>query len=317
MFLLFLLSLLVIDPSSAAYNNNVATARSCTSSSVGQAKRSAAAAKSEQRARDRQVVMRPYCKACHRPVATCLCSELPASPIATAQTDIIIVQHPREFRKRTVSTVPLLQLVLQNVRLVVGESLSEAADMIAATNKYQHRLLLFPGKHAQSLEEYSSTLLQTYQPDDDDKHSSSPNKKKILLILVDGTWSQAKRMVRDSSPQILAQCTRVQLPTVLIDSTTTTSTARHRIYHAIRREPHATCTSTLEAVAMALPWLEQQQQQRHDNATAAVTHLYAALQKLVTVQVQYTSTRHHGPKRQRPGHMRKSLCKNRQAAINT
>ena len=50
------------------------------------------------------------------------------------------------------------------------------------------------------------------------RESSSPlhnikkkNNNKILLILVDGTWSQAKRMLRHSSRQIIERCQRVQL----------------------------------------------------------------------------------------------------------
>ena len=69
-------------------------------------------------------------------------------------TDILILQHPMEFRQRnSVSTVPLLSLVLQNVRVVVGESLhhDDVATAISSTN-YAHRLLLFPGEGAIALD---------------------------------------------------------------------------------------------------------------------------------------------------------------------
>ena len=73
-----------------------------------------------------------------------------------------------------------------------------------------------------------------------DRDSNNNN----LLIVIDGTWSEAKRMVRDS-PFLTQECQSVQFSSEALS-----------IYHALRREPEDHCLSTLEACAQALLLLE-------------------------------------------------------------
>ena len=51
---------------------------------------------------------RQYCPGCQRPLPQCLCDHLPASRIRL-DTDVLVLQHPVEFRRKTISTVPLLK----------------------------------------------------------------------------------------------------------------------------------------------------------------------------------------------------------------
>ena len=67
--------------------------------------------------------------------------------------------------------------------------------------------------------------------------------RKWLLVLIDGTWAQAKRMVRDSPH--LSEFTQVCF-----------QDAAHSAFDAVRREPDEHCVSTLEACVRALRLLE-------------------------------------------------------------
>ena len=54
---------------------------------------------------------RSYCSRCHRPTPTCLCHALPLQriPLSSLNLRLLILQHPREARKRKrTSTVPLI-----------------------------------------------------------------------------------------------------------------------------------------------------------------------------------------------------------------
>ena len=73
----------------------------------------------ERRAMSRLSESRPLCERCVRPPSVCVCDVLPASPIAT-RTSVLVLQHPNEFRRKHFSTTPLLPLSLSNVRVKVG-----------------------------------------------------------------------------------------------------------------------------------------------------------------------------------------------------
>ncbi|CAB9526987.1 DTW domain-containing protein 2 [Seminavis robusta] len=206
-------------------------------------------AKGERRAGERAAQLRPVCRHCARPGSLCLCHVLPEDKIATS-TNILILQHPNERRKKNLSTVPLLRLVLKNVQVIVGytfdaEAIEPVRDLLARGRK---PLLLYPREDALSLEEMpTSALIQrTTPPLEDGTHDSTDRMNNDnLLILVDGTWTEAKRMVRDS-PDLVRHCQPVQF-----------SSAGSSIYDALRREPEEHCLSTLEACVQALQYLEE------------------------------------------------------------
>lgn len=243
-----------------------------------QAKIASSSAKAERRARDRQAEGRPVCQRCHRSILQCVCDALPSLRIPTA-TRVLIVQHPREFRKKSVSTVPLLSLVLENIQVVVGKSLSlDVPNIRDAVSEGYDLALLFPGKEAIALD---APVNEGRAAVDVDRRLNGGSVQKIIpanvtttkimLILVDGTWSQAGRMIRNS-PEVVNICQRVQF----------TSTSGS-IYHVIRREPKHHCISTLEACSRALELLEP----NNPNVTVASKHLDDALQKLVNLQLNY------------------------------
>jgi len=138
--------------------------------------------------------------------------------------------------------------------------------------------------------------LKSPSTDDGSSSSSSSSRdhiqqqqqqKKNTLVLIDGTWSEAKRIIR-RSPEVLEGCQMVQFafdddeedndgniegarngddddddnddltsswPTTS-KSSSDTSTNSRSIYHAMRKEPEEHCLSTLEACGEALKILE-------------------------------------------------------------
>jgi DTW domain-containing protein YfiP len=95
-------------------------------------------------------------------------------------------------------------------------------------------------------------------------------EKKALLVMIDGTWSQARHLLRHS-PTMAAACTHVKF-----------EAEREAIIGALRREPERHCTSTLEACARMLRVVEPTPQ-----AEAAAAHMEATLRAMVEAQNQF------------------------------
>jgi DTW domain-containing protein YfiP/GNAT superfamily N-acetyltransferase len=238
-------------------------------------------AKGERRADERAAQRRSACGACSRPELLCVCDVLPDQKLRT-NTRILILQHPNERRKKNLSTVPLLRLVLENVQVIVGYEFE--AEQIAAIKgfiaKGQKPLFLYPSPDAVSLDnaddadEWSLSEMATKSTSDEQLLlENMPNKlgNSNLLIIIDGTWTEAKRMVRES-PSLLQHCQTVQFTS---DATS--------IYDAVRKEPEAHCLSTLEACAKALELLEPKNGGTDDDSDIAMTtkYLHAVLQSHV------------------------------------
>jgi len=115
---------------------------------------------------------------------------------------------------------------------------------------------------------------------DNDNDGNNDINNSTLLVLIDGTWTQAARMARNS-PELLDVCQQVQFEkTANVDGDDTSMS----IYDAIRKEPDSHCLSTLEACSKALGYLEEP-----ETAKLVSHHLHAALQSLVDIQLRYTS----------------------------
>ena len=107
----------------------------------------------DRRCPDRSIVegteiWRDYCSGCQRPEPQCLCDHLPPERIGL-ETRVLIVQHPVEFRRKTISTVPLLKLVLRHCRVLVGRYFDDDARLEYIMNDALFEqglrpLLLFP-----------------------------------------------------------------------------------------------------------------------------------------------------------------------------
>tara|TARA_B110000208_G_scaffold182092_1_gene233476 strand:- start:1854 stop:2981 length:1128 start_codon:yes stop_codon:yes gene_type:complete len=197
---------------------------------------------------------RSLCTRCSRPPVVCICAALPASTIAI-ETRVVIVQHPREARKRIVGSVPLIQLVLGAactvvVSDVVRFGLDEALDEALGEKGSGRTVLLFPGATSTPLDaggasSTSSTTTSSSSSGVVAAVAAAPATSGIAtLLLVDGTWRQANKMVR-SSGDCLDMIPRVMFAGE-VDG----------MFGDLRKEPRKHCVSTLEAAAQALRCLE-------------------------------------------------------------
>jgi len=156
--------------------------------------------------------MRERCLRCRRPVSVCYCATLPSIP---TRTRVILLQHPRE-RDMPIGTARMAALALPNAKLHVGYTWDGRVVPADA-------ILLYPGEGAKNI-------------------LTEPPPEPVTLVVVDGTWSQAKVLVRDN-PVLNA------LPRYAFAAP---ELSRYRI----RKEPRAEYCSTIEALMHVLGVLE-------------------------------------------------------------
>ena len=166
---------------------------------------------------------RSRCYGCYRPVDRCFCDQIPR---IDNQTDVLIIQHMRE-RFHPFNTARILRRSLLNSRLVVDHvnCLETALSQLTLSNEVG---LLYPGSGARLLEELGN------------------DERPKQLVVLDGTWHQTKTLFRDI-PQLQ------RLPKYRLAPT-------HPSRYGLRREPHVSFLSTLEATVAALRCLEPETQ---------------------------------------------------------
>lgn len=160
---------------------------------------------------------RLVCARCARPQTHCLCALIPS---LESRSRVLILQHPGEVG-HAMNTAGLAALGLSGAKLLVGERFAQTDWELPG---YESRLL-FPGAHAQILEEGVPVAPGPY-----------------LLIVLDGTWRHARKLLHDNPG--LAQLARFALPD--------TMPARYRIRHADTQG----ALSTIEALTYALNIVE-------------------------------------------------------------
>ena len=94
---------------------------------------------------------RTICSRCSKPDAVCICAALPSEPISTT-TNVLVLRHEAERKRKKISTVPLIGLCLAKCKVV--ERAHEAIPFIhdAIADGYTP-IFLFPGKEALLLDE--------------------------------------------------------------------------------------------------------------------------------------------------------------------
>jgi len=163
--------------------------------------------------------VRPTCPRCRRPRAFCLC--LPGEPLPS-RSRVVILQHPREARL-AICSARMTRLALQNAELHRGVRFADhprVRELLADPGT----ALLFPGEGARDAAEAAGRPPRT-------------------LLVIDGTWLQAERMLRDN-PGLAA------LPRLAVAPDLPSG------YGDLRREPGPEHLPTIEAVALALGALE-------------------------------------------------------------
>jgi DTW domain-containing protein YfiP len=160
------------------------------------------------------------CGRCRRPTSVCYCVALPRIETTTR---VVILQHPRE-RDMPIGTARMASLCLPHSELHVGVRWADSAPLARALrDPARPPILLYPGPGARDI-------------------LREPPVGPVTLVVVDGTWSQAKTVVRDN-PVLQA------LPRYAF---ATPEPSQYRI----RREPRAEYVSTIEALMHVLGALE-------------------------------------------------------------
>jgi DTW domain-containing protein len=161
---------------------------------------------------------RVTCDACRRPAEFCYCALLPR---LAPRTQVLILQHPRE-RAVAIGTARMAHLSLSGSRLLQGVFFDEHPALAPLLDD-EDVALLFPGAGARPLEDWVRRPPHT-------------------LIIPDGTWSQAKKLLRVNPA--LARVPRL--------SYRPPAPGNYRI----RKEPADDCLATIEAIAAVLGALE-------------------------------------------------------------
>ncbi len=199
--------------------------------------------------------MRDLCLRCLRPRAHCLCDGL--SPVP-ARTRVVFLQHPREARL-AICTAWLARLALERAELHRGVRF-QGDPHVAALLATPGAMLLYPGPGAIPA-------------------AARAGDPPPLLFVVDGTWLQADRMLRDN-PALAA------LPRLAVDPDGSAG------YGDLRREPSPECLSTLEAVALALGALERD--------PARFEPMRAAFRRMVDRQLEFSRGERRSPRHRPP-----------------
>lgn len=163
---------------------------------------------------------RPTCPRCQRPRSVCYCAHLAELP---TRTRVVFLQHPRE-ESLGIGTARMASLCLPGSELYVGLRWSGSSALASILlDPERPPALLFPGPSALDV-------------------SDSPPPGPITLVVVDGTWSQAKKIVKET-PELAALPRYTFVPP---------TPSRYRI----RREPQEDFLSTIESLAHVLGVLE-------------------------------------------------------------
>lgn len=195
---------------------------------------------------------RPICLRCRRPERVCWCDRL--QPVQS-RTRACFLQHPRESRE-AIGTARMAHLSLPNSELHVGVEFGahQRVRELAASGE---TALLFPGEGA-------------IDP------AALVDKPPRTLIVVDGTWAQARKVIK-RNPFLQALPRIGFLP------------PRPSNYR-IRKEPAAECVSTIEAVVHVLGALEGEPER--------FRALLGAFERMVDLQLEFVAAR-PGPPRVR------------------
>ena len=171
------------------------------------------------------------CYRCFWPQPLCWCASL--RPMET-RTRFVFLMHPKEFKEEKAGTGRLTHLCLPNSELHMGKGFDDHAPVQALLRDPQnHCVLLYPGANASNLSEGSQLAA----------FNSQRRSQRLVVILLDATWSGARKMLR-LSPSLQ------RLPRIMF-----TPAAPSR--YVIKQQPQAGCLSTLEAVHELLTVLER------------------------------------------------------------
>jgi DTW domain-containing protein YfiP len=211
------------------------------------------------------------CNHCFRIQSLCLCDSIQTFEIEPL---IVLLVHPREFMK-TIGTVRVVKLSLTGSIMIRGHGKNFDSDPTLASilaNPNHHCMILFP--------EINSINLST-TPSEEIKNQIPPGKRLVIFV-IDGTWSAAKNMIRDSAGLRA-------LPKLSFDVNAPS------IYE-VRKQPNSHCLSTVEAVSVLIENLKAKGICAPKPADGHLK-MIEGFRKLISVQVEFESRPEHRHKK--------------------
>lgn len=189
---------------------------------------------------------RDLCFSCFRAKKKCYCAEIkPISP----QTKFIILRHKLE-RKRTIGTAQMTRLCLTNSELITDVHFDDhplVSHILTSDDLTPY--VLFPGPQSITID---STPL--------------PRLKPKAIFVIDGTWSDAKQILR-LNPRI-ASIQRISFNPDRLSE------------YGFRKQPEPHCLSTIESIHRLLEITEP---------TLDTHNLLHVFRHMVRIQLEYTA----------------------------
>jgi len=149
------------------------------------------------------------------------------------RTRFVFLMHPKEYKEEKAGTGRLTHLCLPNSELHMGKGFDDHAALQAVlADPGNYCVLLYPGTNAVNLSEAERRGMGSGSPLS--ALRSALHHRQLVVILLDATWSGARKMLRLSR-------TLQALPRIMF-----TPTAPSR--YIIKQQPQEGCLSTLEAV---------------------------------------------------------------------
>lgn len=155
----------------------------------------------------------PRCPGCRTALSLCICAELVPTPV---RTQLVVIAHRNEVHKST-NTARLAVQMVEGAELHVRGEQGVAGVVIAPERR---RLVLFPSAEARVLE---------------------PTSEPCVLIVPDGSWPQARKVMRREPLAEGAEPVRLEVPPTR---------------YTLRRGVRDGGVCTMEAIAAALAVLE-------------------------------------------------------------
>lgn len=209
---------------------------------------------------------RTLCKVCIQPHFSCYC---PHIETFDSKISFVILIHPIEAHRR-IATGRMSHLCLKNSHLIMGQDYSNNKDVNQLINDSDyHSVMLYPGLQSCNLTHLAIG----------DRENLFPTNKKLRIFVIDGTWATAKKMVRQS-------LNLISLPRICFSPTAPSN-------FRVRKQPHAACYSTIEAIHHTIELLGESQglelkQREHDK-------LIYAFDAMVEKQLEFIKKSHENP----------------------
>lgn len=166
---------------------------------------------------------RPTCPNCHYPQSACLCASIETMQV---KPELIILQDPSEVGYAK-NSVRLLELVIAETQVVVGET----ADDFAALR--------------QQLATSAKPVYLIYPSESSVSAGETRIEEEAILLFLDGTWRKAYKLLQ-LNPWLQAY------PALHLDLDAASN-------YTIRKASRSDSLSTLEAVAMTLKAIDEEQ----------------------------------------------------------